>query len=131
MNEQTISIFEVASKSKFRFEFKGRLATEDLWDLSVTDLDTIFKGLNAQVKQEKEESLLSIRSNRDKEVDTKIEIVKHIVSFKLDEQAKKANERLIKIQKQKILELLNEKEDDALKGKTKEELEEMLKNLSV
>ena len=129
MNEQTI--FEVASKSKFRFAFKGQITTEDLWDLSVTDLDAIFKGLNSQVKQAKEESLLSVRSNQDKELDTKIEIVKHIVAFKLDEQAKKANERLVKIQKQKILELLNEKEDESLKGKTKEELEEMLKQMSI
>ena len=61
-----INIFEVAVRSKMRFPFRGLVSVEDLWDLTVEDLDTIFKTLNSQIKQVKEESLLSNRTKEDK-----------------------------------------------------------------
>ena len=51
-----VNIFEVATRSKMRFPFRGNISVEDLWDLSVNDLDSIFKTLNARVKQTKEEA---------------------------------------------------------------------------
>ena len=48
-------LFIVASRQKFRFPFKGVATVEDLWDLDVRDLDTIFKALNSQKKQAQEE----------------------------------------------------------------------------
>ena len=52
------NIFESAVRNKTRFQFNGNINAEDLWDLSVTDLDTIFKGLNALANNAKQESLL-------------------------------------------------------------------------
>ena len=46
-----MSIFEKATRGKMRFQFKGLVSVEDLWDLSVQDLDKIFKSLNSQKKQ--------------------------------------------------------------------------------
>ena len=39
--------FEIAIRNKYRFPYKGMITIEDLWDLSVTQLDGIFKTLNA------------------------------------------------------------------------------------
>lgn len=42
-----INMFEIATKNKYRYPFnKGLITTEDLWNLSLKDLDNIFKVLN-------------------------------------------------------------------------------------
>lgn len=124
-----INIFEVAVRSKMRFPFKGLVSVEDIWDLTVEDLDTIFKTLNSQIKQVKEESLLNNRTKEDKILDTKIEIIKHIVSIKLAELELKLKEKENKAKKQKILSMLSLKEDEEIQNKSKEELTAMLNDL--
>jgi hypothetical protein len=123
------NIFEVAVRNRYRFEFKGLQSVEDLWMLPVKDLDTIFKGLNSQLKQVKEESLLDIKTQQDEELDTKIEIVKHIVKVKLAEEQSKVDTKKKKEQKQKILELMASKKDADLQNKSVEELQKMLEEL--
>lgn len=54
----TEKMFETALRGKFRFPFRGLISTEDLYDLPVESLDSIFKELNSQIKRVKEESLL-------------------------------------------------------------------------
>lgn len=76
------NMFEIATRNKFRFPFKGVISTEDLWDLSVESLDNVFKTLNSEMKKTKEESLLSTKSKDDEVLELKIEIVKHIVAVK-------------------------------------------------
>ena len=123
-------MFEIATKKKFRFPFRGMISTEDLYDLSLTDLDAIYKTLNAQKKAKADEdSLLSTKTNEDIELNLKIDIVKHIVSVKLEEKAAKDAERAKRVQKQKIMSILAEKEDEALYGKSIEELQKMLGDL--
>ena len=34
-------MFEIATQKKFRFPFKGQISTEDLWDLTADQLDSI------------------------------------------------------------------------------------------
>lgn len=121
--------FEVATRTKMRFTFKGLISVEDLWDLTPTNLDTIFKSLNSELKQVKEESLLSFKSEQDKELDMKIEIVKHIVSVKLEEANKRLKDKEQKEQKQKIMEILSSKEEESLQNKSVEELQAMLNQL--
>ena len=49
-------MFERAAKRKLRFtSSKGSLSVEDLYDLSLTSLDSIAKGVNRQLKAEAEE----------------------------------------------------------------------------
>ena len=123
------NVFEIASRSKFRFAFKGLISVEDLWDLQVTSLDRIFKGLNAQMKQATEESLLDTKTMEEKEVALKIEIVKHIVTVKLAEKARRLKAKENRENKQKIMEIMADKQDESLKNKSVEELETMLNEL--
>lgn len=124
-------MFETAVRSKFRFPFRGLISVEDLWDLSVESLDLIFKQLNSQIKQVKEESLLGSKTQEDKELEMKIDIIKYIVSTKLEESELKAKAREVKAQKQKIMEILSAKQDEALENKSVEELTKMLNELDV
>lgn len=121
-------MFIKASREKMRFSYKGVLTVEDLWDLPVTELDKIYKSLNAKAKESAEESLLS-ESTEDETLNTQIEIIKYIVSIKLDERdkAKKAKER--KEQKEKIMSIIASKQDEALQGKSIDELTKLLDEL--
>lgn len=123
------NLFEGAVRAKYRFPFKGSITVEDLWDLSLQDLDRVFKALNAEAKQTQEESLLKIRDKNAEMLDRKIEIVKHIVAVKQAEiQAlKEAADK--KAQKQRIMEIIAKKEDDALQNMSLEELQRMAENL--
>jgi len=123
-------LFESAVRMKFRFPFKGSISVEDLFDLSVKDLDSIFKILNSQLKQIKEESLLSAKTKEDKELDAKIEIVKYIFSVKVEEENSRLKAKEQREQKQKILEILSVKQDEGLKNKSVDELKQMLDELN-
>lgn len=122
--------FEVATRSKMRFPFRGMISVEDLWDLSVQNLDSVFKVLNSELKQVQEESLLNTKTKADKELDVKIEIVKYIVNVKLEEENSRLKAKEQKEQKQKIMEILSAKQDEALQNKTPEELQAMLAELN-
>lgn len=126
---ETANIFEVATRGKYRFPYKGQITVEDLWDLSVTQLDSIFKTLNAQYKQSKEESLLETKSKEDEVLDTQIAIVKHIVAVKQQEAANRLAEKERYEKKQRIMEIMADKQDEALKGKSLEDLQKMLDEL--
>ena len=126
---QNVNIFEVANSKKFRFNFKGLISTEDLFDLSVKDLDLIFKTLNSQLKQTREESLLEVKSTEDQILDIKINIVKHIFNLKQEEEAKRIKTKENKEKKQKLMEILANKEDQDLLNKSKEDIQKMLNEL--
>jgi len=129
MTMQNVNIFEVANSKKFRFNFKGLISTEDLFDLSVKDLDSIFKTLNSQLKQTREESLLEVKSTEDQILDIKIEIVKHIFNLKQEEEAKRIKAKENKEKKQKLMEILANKENQDLLNKSKEDIQKMLNEL--
>jgi len=123
------NMFEVAVRSKFRFPFKGLISIEDLYDLNVKSLDSVFKTLNSELKQVKEESLLEVKTKQDQELDTKIEIVKYIVQTKLEEEQLRLKVRDQKEKKQKIMEILSAKQDESLQNKSIDELRSMLDEL--
>jgi len=122
-------LFKLATKEKYRFNTsKGRLSVEDLWDLSLEDLDALYKDLRKEQEKDSGESLLSNTSltRKQKALNNSIEIIKVIVSDKLEakERAAKAAER--RAQNQRILEIMADKQDAALKEKSLEELQAML-----
>ena len=126
---KTTNIFEYAVRNKVRFPFKGMISVEDLWDLSLTNLDSIYKTLNKEIKQSEEESLLTIKTNVDTELEVQIAIVKHIVSVKLEEQEAREKAAAKKAQKQKIMSIIATKEDEALQNSSVEDLRKMLDEL--
>ena len=126
----TTNIFEYAVRNKIRFPFKGMISVEDLWDLSLTNLDSIYKTLNKEVKQSEEESLLTVKTSVDTELEVQIAIVKHIVSVKLEEQKAREKAAEKKAQKQKIMSIIATKEDEALHNSSLEDLKKMLDELN-
>lgn len=125
----TTNIFEYASRNKVRFPFKGMISVEDLWDLSLTNLDSVYKTLNKQVKQSEEESLLSTKASVDTELEVQIAIVKHIVSVKLAEKEASEKAHAKREQKQKIMSIIATKENEALQNSSIDDLKKMLDEL--
>ena len=125
----TEKIFEYATRNKVRFPFKGMISVEDLWDLSLTNLDSIYKTLNKQVKQSEEESLLSTKASVDTELEVQIAIVKHIVSVKLAEKEASEKAHAKREQKQKIMSIIATKENEALQNSSIDDLKKMLDEL--
>lgn len=122
-------MFEYTTRNKVRFPFKGLISVEDLWDLTLTNLDSIYKTLNKQVKQSEEESLLNTKTTVDNELDIQIAIVKHIVAVKLAEQEAREKASAKKAQKQKIMAIIASKQDEALLNSSVEDLQKMLDEL--
>ena len=123
------NIFEYASRDKVRFPLKGMSSVDDWWDLSLTNLDSIYKTLNKQVKQSEEESLLSTKASVDTELEVQIAIVKHIVSVKLAEKEAAEKASVKKAQKQKIMSIIATKQDEALQNSSIDDLKKMLDEL--
>ena len=132
-----MNIFEQATRRAIRFESaKGDLSAEQLWDLPLQsrnqfDLDTVAKTVNRQLNAVTEESFVSVRENPAKEtLSLKLEIVKHIISVKLQEAEEARNRANKASEKEKLLRLLDEKQNEALRALTPEEIQERLKALA-
>lgn len=123
------NLFEVATRRKYRFPYRGLAAVEDLWDLRTAELDAIFKTLNAEAKKVSEESLLELKTKEDEELSDKIAIIRHIVSVKLEEQKIRENEKANKEMKQKLLAIKARREEAALENISDEQLNEMINEL--
>lgn len=123
------NLFEIATRNRYRFNYKGVMTVEDLWSLGVKDLDAIFKALNRQKKAADEDSLLATKSAADTELANKIELVKYIVSVKLTEAEDRKTAAEKKEQRDKILAILAKKQDAKLESMDVAELEAELAKL--
>lgn len=124
-----MNLFEVATRANYQFPFRGMINVIDLWDLSLTNLDSVFKSLNAEVKKFEEESLLHTKSKEDEEISNKIEIVKYIVNVKLNEKKKRENDIKNAETRQKLLEIKAKRQNAALENMSDEELDKALAEL--
>ena len=126
-----MNIFERATKQKLRFASdRGDLTTEQIWDLSLTNIDKVARATNADLKNLTEESFVELRPNPlQTELKLKMEILKHIIAYKLEAVAK-TEEKAQKAEKRKVLlEALEAKETDELKGLSKDEILKKLEEL--
>ena len=123
------NLFEIATRNNYQFPFRGMINVIDLWDLPLTDLDSVFKTLNAEIKRSEEESLLNTKSTEDEEISNKIDIVKYIVSVKLAEKKAREDDKKNAEMRQRLLEIKANREDAALENLSDEELDKALAEL--
>lgn len=124
-----VNLFEVATRNNYQFPFRGLINVIDLWDLSLTNLDSVFKVLNAEVKKSEEESLLNTKSKEDEELYNKIEIVKYIVGVKLAEKEAKEDEKKNREMKQRLLAIKAKRQNEALENLSDEDLDRAIAEL--
>ncbi|QEG04285.1 hypothetical protein [Bacillus phage BC-T25] len=129
MTNTTDKLFEVATRTKMQFPFRGMISVIDLWDLTPTQLDTVFKTLNAELKQVSEESLTKVKTTKDKELELKVEIVKYIYSVKVAEKEAVQEAKAKKEEKQKLLAILDSKKNEELQSKSAAEIQALIDKL--
>ena len=122
-------LFINATRANYQFPVRGMINVIDLWDLSLTNLDSVFKTLNAEVKKSEEESLLNTKSKEDEEISNKIEIVKYIVGVKLNEKKKREDAKKNAEMRQRLLEIKAKRQDAALENMSDEDLDKALAEL--
>ena len=121
------NIYREALSKNFRFNYKGNISVEDLFFLNEKALNEIYKNLLKEKKNDAEDSLFETKNEADKELETKIEILKDIASYKKEQKEKVQNE--IETQKfnKEIDRIIAEKKLENLKNSSIEELEAMKK----
>lgn len=122
-------MFEKAVRQKIRFDYKGQSSVEDLWDIPLVGLDEMFKKLSSELSDQKGESLLEVTNPNESALKLKIDLIKHVVKIRLDEQ--KAREEVFKNKerKQKILSIIAGKQDEELMGKSVDDLNKMIDDM--
>jgi hypothetical protein len=123
--------FEKVSRLRLRFASdKGDLLSEDLWNLSLTDLNEMAKKLNRELACAEEEDFLNEgESEKDKRTRLKFETVIHVLKTKKAEAEEKDKATERKAKKEKLMEILDKKENAALENMSKAALRKMISEL--
>ena len=130
-----MNLFEYASQNKLRFpSIKGLLAAEQLWDLPLTagngfSLDAVARQVNADLKEISEESFVSTANPERPVLEAKLDIVKHIIAWKQEQNALKRDAATKAEQREKLRQILRDKKDKSLENLTEAELEARLTEL--
>lgn len=129
-------MFEKASRLKLRFpSSKGLLSAEDLWDLPLTsERNASLNGLAQAAYQGSASSTpdfvgTAAKSDETKLNELRLDIIKHVIAVRIAERDAAAQAQQKREQKQKIMALIEEKQDESLRGKTAEELQALLETI--
>lgn len=125
-------MYKQAAQLKLRFETpKGVLSAENLFDLSMTDLSTTIKKVNALLKKEQttdnELAFLEGTDIVESQNSLRFKILKDVYMTKKDARDAAALDYEKKQKQQRIAEIIAKKKEEALENMSIEELEAMLK----
>ncbi len=130
-------MFKKATQLKIRFQTpRGFITVEDLWDLPLLpqkpgglNLDDVAKGLHRELQQDDGQSFVLEVSKPNEALQLKFELVKCVISEKLEMQKAARLAGVARERKQQILAILADKETEALKGKSYDDLKALLESL--
>jgi hypothetical protein len=121
--------FERATKQKLRFDTSvGRISVEDLWDLPLEHLDKLAQALHKEVEAGEDVSFIEAKKPTAAftELKLKFTVVKRVIEVRMAAQKKAEKAAATKAKKQRILEIMEKKQDESLEGKSLEELQALL-----
>jgi hypothetical protein len=132
-----MNIFETASREKYRFpSVKGELTVEQLWDLPLSkpstrfDLDTVARAVNDGLEAITEKSFVNVKADSSRvALDTQLEIVKHIIAVKQDEEAKAKTKAANRVELNKLTDILAAKREESLASLSEEDLLKRIEEL--
>ena len=127
-------MFEKATRLKLRFDTtKGPLSVEDLWDLPLSgnglNLDKIAMTLSRQLKEESTESFVLKTSRSTTVLQLKFDIAKRIIDVRLAEIETAKTKAEARAKKDRILSIIERKQDEQLEGQPLEDLLKMVESL--
>jgi hypothetical protein len=121
-------MYKKSSKQKLRIiTAKGLLSVEQLWDLTLQELDECAIVLQDLHKKSGKKSFLEAKSPKDATLKLKLDIVVDVLTSKVEIANTATKSADTKAHNQKILGLIARKQEGELEGKSVEELQGMLK----
>lgn len=129
-----MDIFMTAARIKLRFPMtRGMPSAEDLFDLSLKDLDTLGQGVRATLKDDGE----SLLENPDRKAsaeratqELRLELIKAVIAYKQDENKTRKARADLQARKAFLEGLLEKKQLDAMGSLSAEEIQAQLAALS-
>jgi len=126
MNE----LFIKASRKKIRFSStKGLLSIEDLWDIPLTMLDKVTVSLKKELDESAEMSFISKKSKATDDLELGFEVAKYVIETRLEEAEKARLAAENKAKREKILAIIEQKENEGLANADIADLRKMLDDL--
>jgi len=126
-------IFEYAVRYKLRFaSTRGDLTVEQLWDVPLRsrddfNLNMVAKAANKSLKAAAEESFVDTkRTTAQVRLETAFEVVKHVIDVRLAEEATAKKRVENKAEREKLLQILAEKQDGKLSALSENELKKRI-----
>lgn len=123
-------MYKKALRTKLRFSTtKGKLTTEDLFDLSLTDLNNLAIALDKKLSETPRKSFISDLTPDTQEDELRFNIVKDIITLKLVERNAAQNAKAKAAEKAQLLEILHRKKNEALENLSVAEIEAKIAEL--
>ena len=122
-------MYKEALQKKLRFKTnKGMITTEDLFDLSLQNLNTLAIMLDKKISEATKKSFIEELPAEENDDELRFSIVKDVINVKLKARKDNINKAQIDARNKRIAELIAKKEDEALENKSIEELRAMIQN---
>lgn len=123
-------MYKKALRTKLRFSTtKGKLTTEDLFDLSLIDLNNLAIALDKKLSETPRKSFISDITPDTQEDELRFNIVKDVITLKLAERNAAQNAKAKAAEKAQLLEVLHRKKNEALENLSVAEIEAKLAEL--
>jgi hypothetical protein len=123
-------MYKKALRTKLRFSTtKGKLTTEDLFDLSLTDLNNLAITLDKKLSETPRKSFISDIAPDTQEDELRFNIVKDVITLKLVERNAAQNAKAKAAEKAQLLEILHRKKNEALENLSVAEIEAKIAEL--
>lgn len=123
-----LHMFEQATRNHIRFHgSKGMMTVEDLWSLTLNELDRMYRKYKGDISPT--DGLLTQNTPENEMNALCMEVIKRVFEIK-QASAKEIEMRLVKKEmKQKLTEVLAEKQNESLRSKSEDELLAMINAL--
>ena len=132
----TQNIFEYATRNKLRFaSIRGELTVEQLWDVPLRskdyfNLNLVAMTANKALKEITEESFVESKKTAEHtRLETALEVVKYVIETKITEEKAAETHAERKKEKEKLLQILAEKQDGKLSELSEKELQKRIAEL--
>lgn len=123
-----MDIFKQAAKEKLRFSTsRGQLSAEQLFDLSIDELDALAVSLDTAHQQSARKSFVVKTTAKDKTAKLRFDVALEVLNTRVAEMEAATEAAEIKAHNEKLLGLIADKKDETLKGKSIKQLEAMLR----
>lgn len=125
-----MNIWLEAIRKQIRFNYNGKISTEDLFELDIKSLQDVYSMYSKAYKDYTEDQLdPSILANEAEEAFLRKEIIRAVYSIRLSEQMALQNAQEKEATRQELLSIMADKQKEELKNLSMEELQERLDSL--